>query len=330
MPLRVGQIIYTSLPSVGFKSLTSEQVPPEVEQAFRQQVVHQYWDAYNPPSSGYRAAYLYQVSPQQTLFGWLYNDGADDLGRSHIPYFLSYYTGERLPAGWLPKILTCLEAGPLALIERHQLPTALEMLAIPDSCRYQSARPGVKIPSHLQHQSQQHWETEQLLQLFVPSKPASRDVLVLEEPLAPPVLEPLPPPPPIFLPTQAEQLANQEKMNQQETVSEILAHLKGKPIGIQAVALISQQGKLLCPPLGMEESRAEILGGWLLYLGQNLQDELKWSAPDNISVRARENHLILARCDAATFLLVTAGKCLAGLLDGEIKRTVRQLQPLLN
>jgi predicted regulator of Ras-like GTPase activity (Roadblock/LC7/MglB family) len=312
MPLRVSQIIYTSLPSVGFKSLASQQVPPEIEQAFRQQVVHQYWDAYNPPGIGYRAAYLYQVSPQQTLFGWLYNDGTDDLGRSHTPYFLSYYTGERLSENWLPKILTCLEVGPLALIERQHLPTALEMLAIPDSCRYQPARPGVKIPSHLQQQSQQHWEAEKLLQLFVPLNLASD------------IFEPLPPAPPIFLPSQATRQPSQEK-----TVSEILAALKAKPIGIQAVALISQAGKPLLPPLGIEESRAEIMAGLLLYLAQNVQNELKWSAVDHITVRAQESHLILTCCDAETFLLVAAEKSLAGLLEGEINRTVKQLQPLV-
>lgn len=324
MPLQVGQIIYTSLPSVGFKSLTSEQVPPEVEQAFRHDVVHQYWDAYNPPGIGYRAAYLYQISPQQTLFGWLYNDGSDDLGRSHTPYFLSYYTGESLSGEWLPKLLTCLEVGPLALIERQHLPTALEMLAIPDSCGYQPARPGVKIPSHLQQQSQKHWEAEKLLQLFVPSKSASREGLT-DTPPALPLFEPLPqPPPPIFLVGKAV-----EQPSQAKTVSEILAELKKKPIGIQAVALISGEGKLLFSPLGMEESRVEILAGLLLYFGHNLQDELQWSAVDNITIRAGEGHLILTRCKGSTFLLVMAGKSLIGLLEGEINRTVKQLQPLV-
>jgi predicted regulator of Ras-like GTPase activity (Roadblock/LC7/MglB family) len=79
----------------------------------------------------------------------------------------------------------------------------------------------------------------------------------------------------------------------------------------------------------MEESRAEILAGLLLYLGQNLQDELQWLAVDNITIRARESHLILTRCKGSTFLLVIAGKSLIGLLEGEINRTVKQLQPLV-
>jgi predicted regulator of Ras-like GTPase activity (Roadblock/LC7/MglB family) len=227
-----------------------------------------------------------------------------------------------LSGEWLSKLLTCLEVGPLALIERQHLPTALEMLAIPDSCGYQPARPGVKIPSHLQQQSQQHWEAEKLLQLFVPSKSASREGLT-DTPLALPPFEPLPQPP-IFLPGKAV-----EQPSQAKTVSEILAELNKKPIGIQAVALISGEGKLLSSPLGMEESRAEILAGLLLYFGQNLQDELQWLAVDNITIRAGEGHLILTRCKESTFLLVMAGKSLIGLLEGEINRTVKQLQPLV-
>ncbi len=48
MPL-LGQLVYTSFPGVGFKALVSAQVPPQIQQAFIEQVVYQYWDSYNPP-----------------------------------------------------------------------------------------------------------------------------------------------------------------------------------------------------------------------------------------------------------------------------------------
>jgi len=42
-----------------------------------ERVASQRWDSYEPPKSGYRAVYLHQVTPDHSLFGWLYND-ADD------------------------------------------------------------------------------------------------------------------------------------------------------------------------------------------------------------------------------------------------------------
>jgi len=41
----------------------------------------------------------------------------DDLGRSHIPYFLCYLA-ERLNTAQLANIFTCLQRGPVGLIER--------------------------------------------------------------------------------------------------------------------------------------------------------------------------------------------------------------------
>ena len=95
MPLLVGQLIYTNLPKSGFKLLVSQHIPPEIQDKFIQEIVHQMWDAYNPPPLNYQAVFLQQFSHKRTLFGWLYNDGHDDLGRAHIPYFLGYYlTGQ--------------------------------------------------------------------------------------------------------------------------------------------------------------------------------------------------------------------------------------------
>ena len=91
MPLSLGQIVYTSFTGIGFRLLASAQVPSEIQQAFVEQVVFRHWDSYNPPESEYRAVYLYQVTPEHILFGWLYSDGSDDLKRTHVPYFHCYY-----------------------------------------------------------------------------------------------------------------------------------------------------------------------------------------------------------------------------------------------
>ena len=58
MTLLIDQLIYTSFPEVGLSTLASIHVSPEIQEAFIQQVVYQYWDSYKPPRSGYRAAYL--------------------------------------------------------------------------------------------------------------------------------------------------------------------------------------------------------------------------------------------------------------------------------
>lgn len=153
MFLRLGQIIYTSFPGVGFKVLASARVPTEIQKAFIQQVVYQHWDSLNPPKSGYRAAYIHQLAPEQILFGWLYNDGIDDLGRSHVPYFQCYYLTELLYSVLLENIFTCLHKGPIILIERQNLPDALDTIITSDLRNYQPARIGVAIPSGIRDRS---------------------------------------------------------------------------------------------------------------------------------------------------------------------------------
>ena len=167
MPLLLGQLVYTSFPGVGFRALASTQVPTELKQAFIQKVVYQHWDSYNPPKSGYRAVYLHQVSLEHTLFGWLYNDGLDDLGRSHVPYFVCYYYSELLHAVQLRNIFTCLHRGPVALIDRHSLPVALEAIGAPDLWSYQPARIGVAIPEDVRDRSHITIKHRRLLDLFI-------------------------------------------------------------------------------------------------------------------------------------------------------------------
>lgn len=167
MLLLLGQLIYTSSPKVGFQALTSAAIPFEIRQAFIDEIVHQYWDSYNSPSSGYRAVYLYRISADHTLFGWLYNNGVDDLGRSHVPYFICYYFAGLLQSVHLEAIFTCLSTGPIMLADRHCLPARLESIVIPNHKDYQPARLGIAIASQLQERSHLALQQGKLFKLFV-------------------------------------------------------------------------------------------------------------------------------------------------------------------
>lgn len=174
MHLILDQLVYTSFPKIGFRLLVSERVPTEIEQAFIQLVVSQHWNSYTPLRSGYRSVYLHQVSPKHTLFGWLYNDGADDMGRSQVPYFICYYLAELLQEILLKNIFICLDKGPVALIDRHSLPSSLETIvdSTPwsfndDFWSYHPARPGVTIPLNVYHRSQTALQDGKLLDLFL-------------------------------------------------------------------------------------------------------------------------------------------------------------------
>lgn len=168
MPLFLDQLVYTSFLEVGFKLLASKQVPTQLQQVFLERVAHRYWDSYNPPRFGYQAVYLHQVTLDHSLFGWLYNDGADDMGRNHVPYFICYHLAQKLQAAQLGNIFTCLYKGPVALINRQSLPATLETLVAPDLWSYQPARTGVAIPSTVRESSYTALKRGQLLDLFVP------------------------------------------------------------------------------------------------------------------------------------------------------------------
>lgn len=165
-PLLLGQLVYTSFAGVGFRTLASTEVPPEVKQAFIQQIVYQYWDSYNPPSAGYCAAYLYQVTSEQNLFGWLYNDGLDDFGRSDVPYFVCYYLAGELKPIQLENIFICLRSGPVSLIDRQNVPDSLESVMAPDLWNYQATRPGVEISRDKIEQNQISLQQGELINLF--------------------------------------------------------------------------------------------------------------------------------------------------------------------
>jgi WD40 repeat protein len=147
LTLDLGQLVYTSFPDHGFQTLSSPDVSEDVAQVFLTQVVYKYWNSYAPPQPGYRAAYLTQVSVEQTLFGWMYNQGADELGRSHVPYFLAYCLQGKLDPDLLESIYSCLERGPVTFIDRQSTTPVVDKVVIDDVEHWHPTLPGVAIPS---------------------------------------------------------------------------------------------------------------------------------------------------------------------------------------
>ncbi|HEY9598768.1 MAG TPA: roadblock/LC7 domain-containing protein [Cyanophyceae cyanobacterium] len=324
MPLFLGQLIYSSFPRVGFMCLASAEIPTKIRQAFMELVVYQYWDSYNPPKLGYRAVYLHQLTPEETLFGWLYNDGIDEFGRSNIPYFLCYYLEGLLETAQLETIFTCLHKGPLRLIERHAVHAALEKIVLPDLGRYQSARRGVSISSEVREQSYIALKQKKLLGLYVPAD--EREINTqLKEQSSEPISKTL------KSQSQAVELKGVEKQTMATgKIEELLQELTSKPIGIQSAVLVSLEGQPITVPIGMDEDRVLILAGSMLYLARSVHEELTWNGIETVSVRGQDGHIILTSCTPDVFLLVKAGKALTGLLDGEINRMVKRLQAELS
>jgi predicted regulator of Ras-like GTPase activity (Roadblock/LC7/MglB family) len=340
MPLLVGQIVYTSFPSVGFKSVASQEMSLDVQQTFVQQVVYPNWDSYNPPHTGYKAAFLYQLSPDRCLFGWLYNEGNDDLGRANIPYCIGYYLTGLLSTVQLENILTCLDMGPVMIIDRDRPPIFLDNVIIPDLCNYQPARSGVTIASELRKQTHKQLLQKKLLNLFVgvndlqkihPRERYSTNAFVN----SPPGGGKSEMDNEITIPVEAiSSMGSQLDLPSQPflnllKIERILQDFIAKPIGIQGVALVSSEGQPLLSPIGINKNNTLIMAGSMLYLAKNTEDEFQWRNVENITVRASEGYVILVYCQSDIFLLIKAGKALSGLLEGEINRTIEKLQAVL-
>ena len=320
MALLISQLVYTSFPEVGFQLLSSQNVPWQVQQSFMQ-LVYQSWDSYNPPLPGYQAAYLVQLEPEQCLFGWLYDEGMDDMGRDRVPYFIGYYLAERLNSDQLEAIFACLQTGPIAIVDQQS--PSLE-LVISDPYEYQPARPGIPISLGLQEQCHQKLRQQKRLNLFIPATEADLVGATKHE-------YPVYADSPKLSSVQFRQTSDLdvEVMNHSK-IDSILQELTSKPIGIQGAVLVSSEGQPITTPVGMSENSALIMAGTMLYLARSTCEEFNWQKIDNVSVRGQEGHIILAPCTELVFLLVKAGKVLTGLLDGEINRTVKKLQSQLD
>ncbi|MUL39243.1 PstS family phosphate ABC transporter substrate-binding protein [Gloeocapsopsis dulcis] len=177
MDLLLRQLHYTSFAERGCKQLVSKQVTLEVRKAFSDRIVSCYWSASHPPNIGYRCVYLHQISCQQTLFGWLYSDGVEQ-NSSVIPYFVCYYLDEKLLNFHLETIFTCLQKGPLAIIDRHATPIALETKVVSNLWSYEPARPGVAVSPEILQQCYTALNQGELINLLVPHS-TKETVLVL-------------------------------------------------------------------------------------------------------------------------------------------------------
>ncbi len=174
MDLPLNQLVYTSFSYVGFGLLTSEQVPLHIEQTFLKQVVYRHWNAFEHENHSYRAAYLLQITPEDWLFGWLYNDERDDIDRSRIPHFICYHLREALYAFCIEKICACLQKGPVELVDHHSFSNSLEPLILKDVSSYQEARPGVLISWEVRQQIHMNLKQGNLTDLFIPVKEHQR------------------------------------------------------------------------------------------------------------------------------------------------------------
>ncbi|ABW26782.1 roadblock/LC7 domain-containing protein [Acaryochloris marina] len=345
----LGQLVYTSFPNVGFRHLSSPHIPQEIQHAFVHQVVYLRWNSYNPPAADYRAAYLYQINTDNTLFGWLYGDATDDVGR-HVPYFIGYHLAEPLTEDYLNSIYICLQRGPTAISSKEELSQGvLENISIPDIRGYPPARIGVDIPDDIRNYSCTFLQMQELLNIFVPaserqsrlSSPAvSSEEVDLTQSLSKQktVIQPQKNQPGTTLQPRKSQPAQPQPAQPQPAqpqpapmnyLEQILYELIAKPIGIQSAFLVSIEGLPITSPIGISENSALIIAGTMLYLARSTHEELQWQGIEKISVQAQEGYVILANCTSDIFLLVKAAKALTGLLDGEINRTIKRLQTAL-
>jgi predicted regulator of Ras-like GTPase activity (Roadblock/LC7/MglB family) len=329
-PLQVKQLIYSSFYERGFTLLTSNDIPPVVQQSFTQKFVQTLWDPYLPPAVDYRAGYLFQLPLETpgTLFGWLYHDGYDEIGRSDIPYFIAYYLSGLLQPNQLSAIFTCLEQGPISWVERCIAikDLTLATLTIENVRDSLSLRPGVVIPNAIRVQSFESMRSQVLIDYFF------TNISEQSYPVS----------------SQSHYQTSMAEHKRQDSsehrggalvvntnintanLEGILRDLIAKPIGINGAVLVSTDGLAMTRPMGIDESHSDMLAGTMIYLAQNTQMALNWQEVEHISIRASEGFIILSRCNEETYLLVQARKVPVALLESEISQTVAKLRSVLN
>lgn len=343
LPLEI--LLYTSFNRVGFTLLTSRGVPKQISQAFLSRIVQQHWDAYHPLPYKERAAYLYQLSQQHVVFGWLYPDAQDEFGRANVPYFIAHYLAAPMSVELLMALWICIKKGPIVYPERNgDVPSSsLEPLIIQDVHQYIPTRPGAAIAPQLWEQSYQRLKQKELITLFsvhderdaafTPALPVTE--LQMEHQNAPLELPQVPKVTPLSIAAQNPLMApapveNSVTMVQDASLNpdpdSILQELMSKPIDIQGTVLVSAEGQPITLPLGLSEQTACMLAGAMLYLAHQTRQELQWRTSDSVSVRGQEGCIVLSHCYGEVYLLVKAGKVPMGLLEGEVHRTVTRLR----
>ncbi len=167
MTLPLGQILYTSFTGSGYKCIASPSVPGIVEQIFREKIVEARWIIHSPPPREWRAAYILQLEPSKTIFGWVYHDGRDEYGRDNVPYFFAYYLNLFLDRVVLDLILAFLGKGPGTVPSREFLPTPFDDMAAPELWSYVPQRPGVFIDIPARENAHSSLQQRRSIDLFV-------------------------------------------------------------------------------------------------------------------------------------------------------------------
>lgn len=171
MYLILRQLVCANFPGVGYKTFASDRICLDVRQAFTQLVLHD-WNEYRAIEPELRAVYLYQLTPAQSFFGWLYDDWTDGTTKSKsIPYFIGYYLQQPIAEVKLENIFTSLHRGPISPINPHHLATAtLETLMVRNFPHYQGIKPGIEIPLQIRQHCQVALKRGKLLDLFFTGK----------------------------------------------------------------------------------------------------------------------------------------------------------------
>lgn len=171
MTVLLGQILFTSFAGYGFQFVASPSIPPLAEQIFREQIVEAQWEQRTPPPKGWRAAYILQLEPHQTIFGWAYHDGRDEYGRDHVPYFFGHCLSLPLDRVILDLIIAFLGKGPATIPPRQNLIPELEDIFAPELWSYVPQRLGVFIESADRENAYRNLVQRSSIDLFVEAPP---------------------------------------------------------------------------------------------------------------------------------------------------------------
>ncbi|MGL5806791.1 MAG: hypothetical protein ACRC2R_10350 [Xenococcaceae cyanobacterium] len=318
MPLVFGQLIYTSFPKTGFQLLASPGIPQEIEQFFLEKIVHCYWDVYHPPEAGYKAVYLQGRDRQRNLFGWLYNRGRDDFGRSDIPYFLCYYLEELLELTHLNYIFNCLQKGPLSVIDfKNHAPIQLKPIEIANLWNYQPAAEGIEISFELQQQIHVQLQQNQLLNLFVPQHKQEKIELEDDSTLQ------------YFSNISIPNNLIKQQVDT-ERAEAILQKLMATNQAIRGAVLVSPEGQLLSKAYGIESNSALALAGIMLYLAKSARDEFNDRSVLKITLQSNEGETIsLLTCNSELFIILKTRNSIDELLQKQIDSIGWQLKTKL-
>lgn len=138
------QIRYLYLPNVGLQLIASSGVNDRIQKSFLHDLVGQHWHQQDPLPQNYQAVYLYQSSPSDILFGWLFTESS--LEGKIWPVFIGHYLPAILNSCLAEILFAFLSKGPMMPLA-SQAPTTLTKVIAPDLWDYQPQRSGVMMSS---------------------------------------------------------------------------------------------------------------------------------------------------------------------------------------